>query len=66
MKDAYLPPELKDSCLGKDYQRIANELRDRGTEIVWAGTTPYNKKLFPYNDCSVDFMYPTIMKEFRK
>lgn len=62
MNNAYLPKELKDSCVGKDYQRIANDLRDRGTELEWIGTTPYNKKLpFPHNDCSIDFMYPTII-----
>ena len=40
MSDAYIPQKWKDSILGNDYQRVANELRDRGTKITWVNDRP--------------------------
>ena len=55
-EDAYIPESWKNSCLGKDYQRVANEYRDAGMDIIWKNDRPY---LTPGIPAEYLFMYPT-------
>lgn len=71
MSDAYIPPHYLEGdsyhAVGKDYQRIANELRDNGKEIEWTARGPVSilrdengNKIGEVN-VSFMFMYPSII-----
>jgi hypothetical protein len=66
--DAYLPPRYREGeayeMFGKDYQRIANQLKEQGTEVEWTAAGPVSvmrdkdgNRTGDFN-ISVAFMYP--------
>ena len=57
-ENAYIPEHLRTGVLADDYQRVANEIRDRGTKIEWVNGRP----TLHGQDCSFMFMYPSIIK----
>ncbi len=71
-ENAYLPPRYLEGeayeMFGKDYQRIANQLKEQGTEVEWTATGPVsvmrdeNGNRVGEYDISVAFMYPTIIQ----
>lgn len=62
VENAYVPEYLIDSCLGKDYQRVANEIRDEGTEVEWTAKGPISKSGV---DLNFRFLYPTMFSAER-
>lgn len=38
--NAFLPQKMKNSILGKDYQKIANDVRDNGMILYWNNGYP--------------------------
>ena len=61
--DAFLPEYLKSGCLGKDYQRIANEARDSGTTLHWNHGYPSLDEAGTF-DMSFMFLYPQVIHAF--
>ncbi|MFA5404983.1 MAG: hypothetical protein WC358_08620 [Ignavibacteria bacterium] len=69
--DAFIPARYREGetyeIIGKDYQRIANELKERGNEIEWTSAGPISVfrdekgNRTGEMDVSFMFMYPTII-----
>jgi len=71
MTEAFIPARYREGdtyeIIGKDYQRIANELKERGNEIEWTSAGPISVfrdekgNRTGEMDVSFMFMYPTII-----
>lgn len=58
--DAYVPAHHLYSCIGEDFQRITNDLRDKGIDVDWTIRGPVSRN----SGVSLSFcyMYPTIIQ----
>jgi len=61
-----IPKSLKDSILGEDYQRISNDLADKGYECKWDNDGAYSIHNGQRIDMNVAFMYPHTLNLKRK